>query len=166
MIDMRIVAIGKRTKFRRGRQLVPAACSIILLVCAVTSNAQAPTQGRDPTYSSPNPGSMSRESMSDGAGRIDPIEAARRQQVQKFEIRQSIAADSTRLVELAQELSDEISREHPDTLTQSELKKYSEIGKLAHRLKSEMKNFGTLGTPIQPLPGLVPVPNPNGKHQR
>ncbi len=128
--------------------------------------AQAPTQGPDPTYTSPNAGSMSRQSMSDGAERIDPVEMARRQQVQKAEIRQSIAADSTRLVHLAQELSDQIRQEHPETLTQAELKKYAEIGKLAHRLKSEMKTYGTAAPQIQPLPGLVPVPDPRENQQR
>lgn len=127
--------------------------------------AQAPTQGPDPTYTSPNAGSMSRQSMSDGAD-IDSVVAARRQQVQKAEIRQSIAADSTRLVQLAQELSDQIRQEHPETLTQVELKKYAEIGKLAHRLKSEMKTYGTAVPQIQPLPGLVPVPDPRENHQR
>lgn len=127
--------------------------------------AQAPTQGPDPTYTSPNAGSMSRQSMSDGAD-IDSVVAARRQQVQKAEIRQSIAADSTRLVQLAQELSDQIRQEHPETLTQVELKKYAEIGKLAHRLKSEMKTYGTAAPQIQPLPGLVPVPDPRENHQR
>lgn len=127
--------------------------------------AQAPTQGPDPTYTSPNAGSMSRQSMSDAAD-IDSVVAARRQQVQKAEIRQSIAADSTRLVQLAQELSDQIRQEHPETLTQVELKKYAEIGKLAHRLKSEMKTYGTAAPQIQPLPGLVPVPDPRENHQR
>jgi hypothetical protein len=130
------------------------------------ARAQAPTQGPDPTYSSPNAGSVSRESMSGGAGRTHPVEAARRQHAQKIEVRQSIAADSTLLVQLAQELSDQISQEHPDTLTQVELKKYTEIGKLAHKLKLEMKSYGTAGTQIEPLPGLVPAPDPSGKHQR
>lgn len=131
------------------------------------ARAQAPTQGPDPTYTSPNASNMSRESMSDGAERIDPVELAKRQQVQKAEIRETIAADSTKLVQLAQELSDQIRQEHPETLTQAELKKYAEIGKLAHRLKSEMKSYGTAGpTQIQPLPGIVPVPNQNGNHLR
>ena len=138
--------------------------TFLLLNMPVVARGQAPTQGPDPTYSSPNAGSMSRESMSDREGRTDPVEAARRQQVQRAEIRQSIAEDTTKLVELAKELNEQIKHEHPDTLTQAQLKQYAEIGKLAHRLKSEMKNFGSAGTQIQPLPGIVPAPDPTGKH--
>jgi hypothetical protein len=161
MFNVQIDALAKRS-LSPGCRLPAAAWSILLFAC-VAIHAQTPMQGRDPSFTSPNAGSMSHESMSDGAGRIDPVEAARIQQVQKFQIRQSIAEDSTRLVQLAQQLSDQISHDQPDTLTQAELKKYAEIGKLAHKLKTEMKNYGTAGPQIQPLPGLVPNPDLNRK---
>lgn len=160
------VALGKRSLSRGSLHFFAAACGILLLGCTAVTCAQAPMQGPDPTFTSPNASSMSRESMSDAAGRINPVQAARIRKVQRAEIRESIAADSTRLVQLAQELNDQIGHEHPDTLTQAELKIYSDIGKLAHRLKSEMKNYGTAGSEIQPLPGLIPAPDTNGKHQR
>ena len=164
MFDVEIGALANRSLFS-GWRLFAVICGILLFACAVT-HAQTPMQGPDPSFTSPNAGSMSHESMSDGAGRIDPIEASRRRQVQRLEIRQSIAEDSTKLVQLAQELSEQISHNHPDSLTQTELKKYAEIGKLAHKLKSEMKNHGTAEPQIQPLPGLVPNADPNAKHQR
>lgn len=165
MSDVRSSAIARRWLAHRGVQLFSAACSLLLVACVAGTHAQSPMQGRDPSFTSPNAGSMSHESMSDAAD-IDPVLAAKRQQAQRAEIRQSLAADSTKLVQLAQELNEQISRDHPETLTQAELKKYAEIGKLARRLKSQMKDYGTAGTQIQPLPGIVPDPDRNGKHQR
>jgi len=158
---------NRKMAFGRALAIVAAVVGLMLLANAATVlHAQAPTQGRDPTYSSPNADNISREGMSDGFGRMDPVQTARSLQMQRAEIRRSIAEDTTRLVQLAQELNDEIKNTQPDMLTQAELKKYAEIGKLAHKVKSEMKNLGTVAPPMQPLPGLLPVPDPNGKHQR
>ena len=142
-------------------KLLVATLGVILFMnFSAHANGQAPTQGPDPSDSSPNAGSMSQQGMSNGGFRMDPAEVARRRQMQRAEIRQSIASDTATLLKLAQELNDEINQQAPEMLTQAELKKYAEIGKLAHRLKAEMKDFGTSGTSIQPLPGLVPAPDP------
>ncbi len=139
---------------------------MLLTSSPAIARAQSPTQGPDPTYSSPNASTTSHEGLNDGLGRVDPVEASRRRQAQRAAIRQDIAADSTRLLQLAQELNDEIKQQHPEALTQAELKKYADIGKLAHKLKAEMKDFGTAGIQIQPLPGIVPAPDPRGRPQQ
>lgn len=147
-------------------QIGAASLGLMLFVSTpANTHAQAPTQGPDPTFNSPNAGSMSREGMSDGSMRIDPVESARRLQMQRAEIRRSIAEDTSSLLHLAQELNDQIKHEQPDMLSQAELKKYAEIGKLAHRLKSEMKDYGTVGPQLQSMPGIAPAPDPTGKQQ-
>ena len=164
---MQISVQRSRTKRRSAVGTLAQCLSVLVLSCGLTlAHSQAPTQGPDPTFSSPNAGSMSREGMSDGSGRIDSVESARRQRMQRAVIRQTIAEDMSRLLQLAQDLNDDINKERPEMLTQVELKKYAEIGKLAHRLKSEMKNYGTAGPQLQPLPGLIPAPDPTGKQQR
>ncbi len=142
--------------------------TVLLMLTGALSQSycQAPTHGPDPTYTSPNAGNMSRESMTDITGRRDPIEEARLQQMEKVELRRAMVANSATLLQLAQELKDEIGRAKPAMLTKAELKKYAEIGMLARKVKSEMKGIQGGGAGIRPMPPIVPNPDPYGPNHR
>ena len=133
----------------------------ISLALPIGALSQAPTHGTDPTYSSPNSGTVSREAMSDTTGRVDPVEAARRQHARRAEIRQSVDSDIAKMIKLAQELDDEVSRTSPATLNVAQLKKVAEIEKLAHKVKAKMIEYDG-GTPPPPPP-IVPLSGP--QHQ-
>jgi hypothetical protein len=158
----------------RISQYLPACCFRLRYVCSglglmllftLPAVLRGQMQGHDPTFTSPNSATVSHEGMSDAAGRVDPVVEARRQQMQRILVRQSLEADSARLLELARELDDEIAKTQPDMLTQAELKRYAEIGKLARKMKSDMKSFQSGGATNLPLAAPVPAPNPNGSNQ-
>ena len=150
---MPIGRISHRTVSRIG-WLVPGLAMLLILPGRALS--QAPTHGTDPTYTTPNAGSTSSEGMTGPFGRVDPVVEARRRQAQIAEIRQSMESDAARLLKLAQELDDEVSRTNPDVLTPAQLKMVAEIQKLAHRVKAKMNEIdrGTATEP--PLPITVP----------
>lgn len=54
------------------------------------------------------------------------------------ERQKSLVADANKLLKLALELEDEVSRTNPDSFTPAELRKVEEIEKLAHRVKQKM----------------------------
>lgn len=117
---------------------------------------QAPTHGTDPSYNSPGIGTTSSEGMPGGPyGAIDPVEQARRDRAHRADIRQTVESDTQKLVKLAQELDDEISRTSPNALTPAQLKKVAEIEKLAHKVQAKMTEFQRGGGISQPLP--IPI---------
>ncbi len=122
---------------------------------------QAPTHGSDPTYSSPSIGTTSSEGMPGGPfGAPSPAEQARMERAHRADIQRTVESDTGKLVKLAQELDDEISRTTPNALTPAQLKKVAEIEKLAHKVQAKMTEFERGGGLSQPLP--IPV---NPQHQ-
>ncbi len=159
----------------RSSQHLPARCLMLRYVCRglglmllfiLPAVSRGQMQGPDPTYTSPNSATVSHEGMSDTAGRVDPVVEARRLQMQRIVVRQSLEADSAKLLQLAKELDDEIAQTQPEMLTQTELKRYAEIGKLARKMKSDMKSFQSGGATILPLAAPVPAPAPSGPNER
>jgi len=159
----------------RTSQNVPACCFRWRFVCSglslmflftLPAVLRGQMQGHDPTFTSPNSATVSHEGMSDTAGRVDPVVEARRQQMQRIVVRQSLEADSARLLELAKELDDEIAKTQPEMLTPTELKCYAEIGKLARKMKSDMKSFQSGGATILPLAAPIAAPAPSGPNER
>jgi hypothetical protein len=138
--------------------LVRGALGLALLL-ALPGNAfgQAPTQGTDPTYSSPGFGSTSSEGVGSPFGRPDPVYEERRQQALRAEKQRLLNSYTELLLKLTHELDDEISRTNPDTLTAAELKKIAEIEKLAHKVKSTMSELDRRSPPSQ-TPPLIVVP--------
>ena len=49
-----------------------------------------------------------------------------------------IVSDTDKLLKLAKELNDEVAGSNPDTLTEAQLRKVAEIGKLARNVKEKM----------------------------
>jgi len=68
----------------------------------------------------------------------------------------SIARDAQKLLEMARELNTEIQSANPDSLTPAQLRKWSEIEKLAHHVKEKMAAVMQPNpTPAPPLTPLI-----------
>ncbi len=133
----------------------------LLLISPFCAFCQAPTHGSDPTYNSPGLGTTSSEAMPGGPyGAMSPAEQARMERAHRADIRQTVESDTEKLLKLAQELDDEISRTAPNALTPAQLKKVAEIEKLAHKVQAKMTEFERGGGISQPLP--IPI---NPQHQ-
>lgn len=70
------------------------------------------------------------------------------------ERQKSMVSDTNKLLRLARELQDEISRTSPDSLTAAQLHKVAEIEKLARSVKEKMSSS------VQRMPGFSPSFSP------
>jgi hypothetical protein len=57
-----------------------------------------------------------------------------------------MAADTEKLLKLVRALNDEVEKNHPDSLTPSQLRAVAEIEKLAHSVKEKM-SYSYMGGP-------------------
>ena len=147
---MKFGRISYRPVDKAGRSALGIA---LLLGMPCVAFGQAPTHGSDPTYNSPSIGTTSSEGMPGGPfGATSPAELARMQQAHRTDIRRTVESDTDKLLKLAQELDDEISRTTPSALTPAQLKKIAEIEKLAHKVQAKMTEFQSGGGIAQPLP--------------
>jgi len=147
---------GRISRLPAGKASHSALVLALLLGLPYGAFSQAPTHGTDPSYNSPGIGTTSSEGMPGGPyGAVDPVEQARRDRAHRAEIRQSVESDTDKLLKLAQELDDEISRTSPNALTPAQLKKVAEIEKLAHKVQAKMTEFQRGGGISQPLP--IPI---------
>lgn len=71
-----------------------------------------------------------------------------------LERQKSMVADANKLLMLALELDDEVSRTNPDSFTPAELRKVEEIEKLAHRVRQKMS------TSVRGMQDVPPFPFP------
>lgn len=140
--------------------LVRGALGLALLVVPGSVFSQAPTQGTDPTYSSPGFGSTSSEGVGSPFGRPNPVYEEKRQQALRVEKQKLLNSYTERLLKLTQELDEEISRTNPDVLTSAELKKIAEIEKLAHKVKTTMSELDRNAPPSQATPVIVVPQHP------
>jgi len=143
-----------RISSRQVRKACPSALGLALLLgMPCFTFGQAPTHGTDPTYSSPSIGTTSSEGMPGGPfGAVSPAEQERMERAHREDIRRTVESDTDKLLKLAQELDDEISRTTPNALTPAQLKKVAEIEKLAHKVQAKMTEFERGGGLSQPLP--------------
>lgn len=79
----------------------------------------------------------------------DPVMAERRRFALNIQRQKQIVADSDKLLRLAQELNDEVATAGSRSLTDEQLEKLNQIGKLARSVKDRM-----LDTAGQPTPSL------------
>jgi hypothetical protein len=85
----------------------------------------------------------------------DPVERARQLRAYNAERQKSLVPDTNKLLKLARELDEEVSRTKPDSLTAAELRKVGEIEKLARSVKEKMSFAGRGIIPTFP-PSLSP----------
>jgi hypothetical protein len=93
----------------------------------------------------------------DSAGGGDPFSYERRLRVINADRQRAMVSDAAKLLQLVTELNAEIERERPESLTPSQMRKLSNIEKLARNVKEKMKT--SLGMPNLSS-GMAPVAFP------
>ncbi len=116
-----------------SRALAPISAAMVLCLAAMLPVAGA-AQQRQPSHEDTAAGKTAAVSNSavPGPDAIHPISPAELR-------RQQLAADSARLLQLATELKAEIDKTPKDMLSLTVIRKADEVGKLAHKLREEMK---------------------------
>jgi hypothetical protein len=82
--------------------------------------------------------------------KADRIEQDDRLRYLNLQRQKSIVSDAGKLLKLASELNDVIGATNPDTLTPAQIKKITEIEKLAHNVKAKMSTPVTGASVLQP----------------
>lgn len=145
-----------RPQHRRRKEILRRsgglACSLLMFA------AFAPIAGQQFPPNLPN---QRTRAPFDGLGdRDDPALAARQMKALNAERQKSLVSDTAKLLKLTQELNREIGNGNREALTPVELRKISDIEKLARNVKQKMSISyagGSSGTPIfdTPIPDLV-----------
>lgn len=92
----------------------------------------------------------------------DPVFAAKRMRALNADRQKSMVSDADKLLKLARQLDTEIASNPTEDLTPEELRKVSEIEKLARSVKAKMaQSFGG-GPQLQPTP-IIPVGGPGSE---
>jgi hypothetical protein len=86
-------------------------------------------------------------------GESDPETQRKRQRLLNTERQKELVSDTARLLKLAQELNQEVSSSESPTMSPDQVRKVSEIGKLARSVRQKM-TFGLGGDPLVPEPAL------------
>jgi hypothetical protein len=79
-------------------------------------------------------------------GLSDPAMEQKRLRAINAERQRLMAADTEKLLKLVRALNDEVEKNHPDSLTPSQLRAVAEIEKLAHSVKEKM-SYSYMGGP-------------------
>jgi hypothetical protein len=79
----------------------------------------------------------------------DPAAKERQLRMLNAERQRAMVSDADKLLKLARELDDEISRTNPESLTQDQLRKIAKIEKLARSVKDKMST-SMQGGPVSP----------------
>jgi hypothetical protein len=79
----------------------------------------------------------------------DPAEEQRRLRALNAERQKRVVSDANKILKLTNELSMEIARANPESLTEAQLRKLAEIEKLARDLKTNMSATALPSTGIQ-----------------
>ncbi len=133
----------------RGRRLLWSVAVLVTFCAASTSAPAGQTSApgvwiapqRNPVGNSPEP---------------DAELTSKRLRALNEERQRTLVSDTLRLLALAQELNGEVGADSPDSLTAAQLRKLSEIEKLARSVKEKMSYAITGGPEIQiPLTPLV-----------
>jgi hypothetical protein len=110
---------------------------VLLLALAVPGFSQRmPDPSRIPPYQQTQ--AQQAERSLEELPNIDSIEKERQLRALNAERHKSIVSDTNKLLKLARELEDEVSRTNPGSLTPDQLRKVAEIEKLARGVKDKM----------------------------
>ena len=72
------------------------------------------------------------------------VDRAKQEEQLKIQRQKQLVVDSSKLVELSAELKQEIDHPNPATLSADSFKKATQIEKLAHSLRQQLKDSSTL----------------------
>jgi hypothetical protein len=108
----------------------------LLLTLTLPGRAQRPDLSQTPPYQ--QSAIAEQERALENLPSNDPAERARQLRLFNAARQKSMVSDTNKLLKLARELDDEVSRTNPDTLTVAELRKVAEIEKLARSVKQKM----------------------------
>jgi hypothetical protein len=139
---------------RRAARYLPGL--VLLLALTLSVRAQ---QRPDPSLTPPFQQTATQEQIRalEQFPDSDPVEQQRRLRAFNAQRHKSMVSDSNKLLKLARELEDEVSRTNPDSFTPAELRKVAEIEKLARSVKEEMKaSLPKLPEPLHAPPAIFP----------
>jgi hypothetical protein len=129
----------------------------LLLAFALPGRAQAgpasPSPGMPPLYE--DTGAAKQQTEFNNFPDNDPAAKERQLRVLNAERQRSMVSDADKLLKLARELEDEISRTNPESLTQDQLRKIAKIEKLARSVKDKMSTAMQAGTVGPQLPSAA-----------
>jgi hypothetical protein len=109
----------------------------LLLALAMPARAQLrPDPSTAPPYQ--QTGIAEQERELENFPTNDPVEKARRLRAYNAARQKALVADTNKLLRLAKELEDEVSRANPDSFTAAQLRKMAEIEKLARSVRQKM----------------------------
>lgn len=121
----------------------PSGKGIGLLVAVAAVSFSLSARARQtPQQTQQNP-SYNRPSMSnfpDPLAGPSPMDPARLQKMREDERRKRLQSDTTKLVELSNQLKEEVDKTSKDELSLSVVRKAAEIEKLAHDVRERMKS--------------------------
>ncbi len=134
---------------RRSRPAIGPVIGLALLL-ALPLAGQAPYQ-----FPPPNNGRVSQRSQGNGGpyGDKDPFSEQKRANLLNVSRQKSIVSDTAKLLKLAQELNKEVEESNSPFLTDAQLRKVAEIGKLAKNVKEKMRY--PIGAPSPGLPNTI-----------
>ena len=144
----------RRLRFSRSRSWHAGQTACQALCFALLLGIPAVAQTIHPTSPAPTvlPSGAPVGSLEDrGLPSNDPVERARQLRAYNVERQKSLVSDTNKLLKLARELDEEVSRTKPDSLTPAQLRKVAEIEKLARGVREKMSSAGP-GIPAFPAP--------------
>lgn len=116
--------------------------ALLLIVPVGAGLPQSSVSSKGPALSGQGAVNAQRQTLdynvAPGSGGLDPVMAERRMKMLNNERRKSLVSDSDKLLKLATELNNEIARSNSGSLTPEQLRKISEIEKLAHNVRDKM----------------------------
>jgi hypothetical protein len=135
--DARPVDLSRSGSRHASRAALHGLWLALLLALAMPASAQ---QRPDPSTAPPyqQTGVMEQERALENFPTNDPVEKARQLRAFNAARQKSLVADTNKLVRLAKELEDEVSRANPDSFTPAQLRKMAEIEKLARSVRQKM----------------------------
>ena len=145
----------KLTQARRRRSVLRLALGVALVlgipVAGRPSYPQFPSNnsGRASQHNPDSTGPFGDESNSPDKKRMRMLNAERQK---------ALISDTEKLLKLAKELNDEVAESDSTSLSDAQLRKVAEIGKLAHSVREKMSYstgaFPGLITPLTTVPGV------------
>lgn len=153
---------GVTSRFTRQRRLLPGMMIGLTLLAEVVSvlpcAAQGPWHAEDNLLAQNTTPNSRRPPVPPHWGGTPPFHeanpdfTAKRLKVLNEQRQRSLVANTNKLLKLAKELNAEVNGGQAGELTKAQLRKVSEIEKLARKVKSEM-SFGPVGAQtIEPSP--------------
>jgi hypothetical protein len=144
---------GKRCsgpQFIRGRLALRSSLGLVMLL-------GIPVAGQQPPYSQFPPTNRGNQGYPDSQSPFQDGNSPdkRRIQLLNAQRQKDLISDTEKLLKLAKELNEEVAANASDSLSDAEVRKVSEIGKLAKSVKEKM-SFSVGGYPALNSPLTIP----------